>query len=182
MGPAAQTAQGDAASVGSLKQLSLEELQNVQVTSVSRTPEALSDAPAAIYVITRDDILRSGANTLPDMLRLAPNLQVAQITASSFDITARGFNGSAASKLLVLIDGRSVYTPYHSGVDWSVQDVLPGDIERIEVISGPGAALWGANAVNGVINIITRQSSDTQGIAAEGADGNLESRASLQYG
>ncbi|HEX4050069.1 MAG TPA: TonB-dependent receptor [Steroidobacteraceae bacterium] len=162
--------------------MSIEQLINVQVTSVSKTPETLSDAPAAIYVITRDDIRRSGAETLPDILRLAPNLQVAQITASSFAITARGFNGSAASKLLVLIDGRSVYTPYHSGVDWSVQDVLPGDIERIEVISGPGAALWGANAVNGVINIITRQSSDTQGIAAEVGDGNLESRASLQYG
>ena len=97
------------------------------------------------------------------MLRLAPNLQVAQITATSFAITARGFNGSAASKLLVLIDGRSVYTPYHSGVSWDVQDVLPEDIERIEVISGPGATLWGANAVNGVINVITRKSSGTQG-------------------
>jgi iron complex outermembrane recepter protein len=184
--PAAETPatqeQGSGSTINSLKQMTLEQLNNLQVTSVSKTPETLSDAPAAIYVITRDEILRSGAKTLPDMLRLAPNLQVAQITASSFAITARGFNGSAASKLLVLIDGRSVYTPYHSGVDWSVQDVLPGDIERIEVISGPGAALWGANAVNGVINIITRQSGDTQGIAAEAGDGNLESRASLQYG
>ncbi len=179
--PATQE-QGSGSTINSLKQMTLEQLGNLQVTSVSKTSEALSDAPAAIYVITRDDIRRSGANTLPDILRLAPNLQVAQITASSFAITARGFNGSAASKMLVLIDGRSVYTPYHSGVDWSVQDVLPGDIERIEVISGPGAALWGANAVNGVINIITRQSGDTQGIAAEGGDGNLESRASLQYG
>jgi iron complex outermembrane recepter protein len=179
--PATQE-QGSGSTINSLRQMTLEQLSNLQVTSVSKAPETLSDAPAAIYVITRDDILRSGAKTLPDILRLAPNLQVAQITASSFAITARGFNGSAASKLLVLIDGRSVYTPYHSGVDWSVQDVLPGDIERIEVISGPGAALWGANAVNGVINIITRQSGDTQGIAAEGGDGNLESRASLQYG
>ncbi|MGH8229970.1 MAG: TonB-dependent receptor plug domain-containing protein, partial [Steroidobacteraceae bacterium] len=162
--------------------MTIEQLSNVEVTSVSKTPQTLSDAPAAIYVITREDILRSGATTLPEILRLAPNLQVAQITAGSFAITARGFNGTAASKLLVLIDGRSVYTPYHSGVDWSVQDILPDDIERIEVISGPGAALWGANAVNGVINIITRRSDDTQGVTAEAGDGNLESRATLQYG
>jgi iron complex outermembrane receptor protein len=177
----AQTQAGTSPIVA-LKALSLEDLLNVEVTSVSKGPEALSGAPAAIYVITRDDILRAGALTLPDMLRLAPNLQVAQITASSFAVTARGFNGPAASKLLVLIDGRSAYTPYHSGVDWGVQHVLPEDIERIEVISGPGAALWGANAVNGVINVITRKASETQGGALNAGGGNLEGRGTLQYG
>jgi iron complex outermembrane receptor protein len=175
-------AQADATSASSLKKLSIAELLNTEVTSVSKTVESLSEAAAAVYVITRDDILHSGATTIPDMLRLAPNLQVAQITASTFAITARGFNGPAASKLLVLIDGRSVYTPYHSGVSWDVQDVLPADIERIEVISGPGATLWGANAVNGVINITTRNSGNTQGGSLQFGGGNLEQRASLQYG
>ena len=155
---------------------------DLEITSVSKRGEPLSDAAAAIYVITREEILNSGARSLPDILRLAPNLQVAQITSSSFAITARGFNGTAASKLLVLIDGRSVYTPYHSGVSWDVQDVPPEEIERIEVISGPGATLWGANAVNGVINIITRKASDTQGGSLRLGGGNLEQRGSVQYG
>ncbi len=172
----------DVASVTSLKSLSIQELMNLDVTSVTKSAGPLSDAAAAVYVITRDDILRSGARSIVEMLRLAPNLQVAQITSTSFAITARGFNGSAASKLLVLVDGRSVYTPYHSGVSWDVQDVLPEDIERIEVISGPGATLWGANAVNGVINITTRASGDTHGGSLALGGGNLEQRASVQYG
>jgi iron complex outermembrane receptor protein len=179
---AAPDDQGDALSTSSLKSLSIEDLMNLEITSVSKRGEPLSDAAAAIYVITREEILNSGARSLPDILRLAPNLQVAQITSSSFAITARGFNGPAASKLLVLIDGRSVYTPYHSGVSWDVQDVLPEDIERIEVISGPGATLWGANAVNGVINIITRKAADTQGGSLRVGGGNLEQRGSVQYG
>ena len=179
-GPSAR--QDDPGTASPLKQLSIEELMNVEVTSVSRTAEPLSDAAAAVYVITREAILRSGARSIPEMLRLAPNLQVAQITSDSFAITARGFNGSAASKLLVLVDGRSVYTPYHSGVPWDLQDVLPEDIERIEVISGPGATLWGANAVNGVINITTRHSSDTHGASVNLGAGNLEQRGSAQYG
>jgi iron complex outermembrane recepter protein len=174
--------QGDALSTNSLKTLSIEDLMNLEITSVSKRGEPVSDAAAAIYVITREEILNSGARSLPDILRLAPNLQVAQITSSSFAITARGFNGPAASKLLVLIDGRSVYTPYHSGVSWDVQDVLPEDIERIEVISGPGATLWGANAVNGVINIITRKASETQDGSLRVGGGNLEQRGSVQYG
>jgi iron complex outermembrane receptor protein len=169
-------------STSSLKSLSIEDLMNIEITSVSKRGESLSDAAAAIYVITREEILSSGARSLPDILRLAPNLQVAQITSSSFAVTARGFNGSAASKLLVLIDGRSVYTPYHSGVSWDVQDVLPEDIERIEVISGPGATLWGANAVNGVINVITRKAGDTQDGSLRVGGGNLEQRGSVQYG
>jgi len=180
VGPAA--AQADASPTGSLKTLSIDELLDVEVTSVSKTAEPLSEAAAAVYVITREEILRSGARSIPDMLRLAPNLQVAQITSSSYAITARGFNGPAASKLLVLIDGRSVYTPFHSGVSWDVQDVLPEDVERIEVISGPGATLWGANAVNGVINITTRRSRDTQGASVNVGAGNLEQRGSAQYG
>jgi iron complex outermembrane recepter protein len=174
--------QGDALSTSSLKTLSIEDLMNLEITSVSKRGEPLSDAAAAVYVITREEILNSGARTLPDILRLAPNLQVAQITSNSYAITARGFNGPAASKLLVLIDGRSVYTPYHSGVSWDVQDVLPEDIERIEVISGPGATLWGANAVNGVINITTRKASETQDASLRLGGGNLEQRGSVQYG
>src|SRR5207244_10283283 len=129
---------------------------NIEVTSVSKRPERLSDAAASIYVITGDEIRRSGATTLPEALRLAPNLQVRQVSAYGYAITARGFNNSSANKLLVLIDGRSVYTPLFSGVFWDAQDILLEDVERIEVISGAGGTLWGVNAVNGVINIITR--------------------------
>jgi iron complex outermembrane recepter protein len=179
---AAPSAQNDIVSTSALKSLSIEDLVNLEITSVSRTHEPLSDAAAAVYVITREEILNSGARSLPDILRLAPNLQVAQITSSSFAITARGFNGTAAAKLLVLIDGRSVYTPFHSGVAWDVQDVPVQDIERIEVISGPGATLWGANAVNGVINITTRKASETLGASLQIGGGNLEQRGSVQYG
>ena len=182
-----QAAESDASATVALKRLSLEELSNVEVTSVSKTAERLSDAPAAIYVITHDDIARSGATSLPEMLRLAPNLQVARTGASSYVITARGFSGNAENqnlpnKLLVLIDGRSVYTPLFSGVYWDMQQVMAEDIERIEVISGPGATLWGANAVNGVINIITRKSTDTQGGVVRVSGGNLEKSASARFG
>jgi iron complex outermembrane recepter protein len=146
----AQTAQD-------LSRLSMEELVNIEITSVSKRAEPLRNAAAAIYVISGDDIRRAGATSIPDALRLAPNLQVARIDASQYAISARGFNTTTSNKLLVLIDGRSVYTPLYSGVFWDVQDVVLGDIERIEVISGPGGTLWGSNAVNGVINIITRR-------------------------
>lgn len=177
----------EAQSLQNLEQLSLEDLSKIEITSVSKTAEPVSDAPAAIYVITRDEIIRSGATRIPEMLRLAPNLQVAQTSANDYVITARGFSGNVANqnlpnKLLVLIDGRSVYTPLYSGVYWDMQDVLPADIERIEVISGSGATLWGANAVNGVINIITRTSSDTQGGLVEVGTGNLTKGAGLRYG
>ena len=155
-----------------LQGLSISELSNVEVSSATKTNQSVSDAPAALYVITRDEIVRSGATTIPEMLRLAPNLFVAQTSAHSWVITARGFDGnthaeSFADKLLVLIDGRTVYNPIFSGVDWDAQDVVPEDIDRIEVISGPGATLWGANAVNGVINIITRHSYQTQGVLVD---------------
>jgi iron complex outermembrane receptor protein len=132
-----------------LADLSLEELAQIKVTSVFRREAPLSDAPASIFVITRDDIRRSGAITLAQVLRLAPNLQVAQLNATRYAISARGFNNAVGNKLLVLIDGRTVYTPLFSGVFWDQQDVMLEDVERIEVISGPGATLWGANAVTG---------------------------------
>lgn len=154
----------------------------VEVTSVSKRPERLAEAAASIYVITGDDIRRSGARTLPEALRLAPNLHVAQAHASGYAITARGLNNTAANKLLVLIDGRSVYTPLFSGVFWDVQDVLLEDVERIEVISGPGSTLWGTNAVNGVINVITRSARDTQGTLLAAGAGNREFGGAARYG
>jgi iron complex outermembrane receptor protein len=165
----------------------LEELADVQVTSVSKRWEPLAAAPSSIFVISGADIARSAATSLPEALRLAPNLQVAQAGAGRYVITARGFNGAPSAqnfsnKLLVLIDGRSVYTPLYSGVYWDMQDVLLQDIERIEVISGPGATLWGANAVNGVINIITRASGDTQGGLVDLAAGLEGQHLGVRYG
>ena len=176
-----------AQSIEDLRQMSIDQLADVNVSSVSKSNEPLRDAPAAIYVITHDAIIRSGAKTIPEMLRLAPNLFVAQTSASTFTVSARGFSGSSnaqnfSNKLLVLIDGRTVYTPLYSGVYWDMQDVLPENIDRIEVISGPGATLWGANAVNGVINIITRKASETQGVSVDLGAGNLQQVASFQYG
>src|SRR5436309_2915813 len=165
-----------------LTELSLEELMNVEVTSVSRKLERLSDAAAAVYVITREDIRRSGYTSIPEILRLAPNLQVARVSASTYAISARGFNSTSANKLLVLIDGRTVYTPLFSGVFWDMQDTLIEDIERIEIISGPGGTLWGSNAVNGVINIITRHSQDTTGALVNLGEGTEERGASVRYG
>ena len=146
-----------------LTELSLEELMNIEITSVSKKPERLADAAAAIFVITQEDICRSGATSIPEALRMVPGINVARIDSNKWAVTSRGFNGRFANKLLVLIDGRSVYTPSFSGVHWEVQDTLMEDVDRIEVIRGPGATLWGANAVNGVINIITKHTADTQG-------------------
>lgn len=168
-----------------LTTLSLEELGNIRITSVSKKPERLADAAASVFVINADDIRRSGARSLPEVLRLAPNLHVAQTSSSGYAISARGLNGSSGSapnKLLVLIDGRSVYTPLFSGVFWDVQDVMLEDVERIEVISGPGGTLWGVNAVNGVINIITRAAGDTQGTLLAAAAGNLHWDVGLRHG
>ena len=154
-----------------LKALSVEELMNVEVTSVSRRPEKLSETASAIQVISTDDIRRSGATSLPEALRLVSNLHVAQVDSSTWAISARGFNNTTANKMLVLIDGRTVYTPLYAGVFWDVQDALLEDVDRIEVISGPGATLWGANAVNGVISITTKHSRDTQGLFVESGGG-----------
>lgn len=146
-----------------LTQLSLEDLMNTKVTSVSKKEQSLSRTAAAIFVITTADIRRSGATNIPDLLRMVPGLDVAQINANSWAVSARGFNHQFSDKLLVLIDGRAVYTPLFAGVYWDTQDVPLEDIERIEVIRGPGATVWGANAVNGVINIITKSAAETQG-------------------
>jgi len=176
-------AQVDTPAAGNLKQLSIEDLMNLEVTSVAKEPQRLLQAAAAIQVITADDIRRSGASSIPEALRLADNLQVAQISAHDWAISARGFNANLANKLLVLVDGRAVYTPLYGGVLWDVQDCLLADIDRIEVISGPGGTLWGANAVNGVINIITKAAQDTQGLYALAAGGNqLQEQAGIRYG
>src|SRR5688572_2046170 len=175
-------AQGTALAARDLADLSLEQLANVVVSSVSRRDEPLARAPASIYIITGDDIRRSGATSLPDALRLAPNLQVARVDSSQYAISARGFNSTTANKLLVLIDGRTVYTPLFSGTFWDAQDVLLEDVERIEVISGPGATLWGANAVNGVINVITKSASATQGTLASAGLGNTDRQLAMRHG
>lgn len=164
--------------------LSLEQLANIDVTSVSKKSERLIDAAASVFVITHDDIRRSGATSLGEALRLAPNLQVAQTGADTFAISSRGFNNSnaLANKLLVLIDGRTVYSPVYSGVFWDQQDVMLEDVDRIEVISGPGGTLWGANAVNGVINIITKPASATQGGLVSMGGGDNAFGGAMRYG
>jgi len=182
-GQAFASAQGATPTTGELKQLSIEDLMNLDVTSVAKGPQRLLQAAAAIQVITADDIRRSGASSIPEVLRLADNLEVAQINAHDWAISARGFNANLANKLLVLVDGRAVYTPLYGGVLWNVQDCLLADIERIEIISGPGGTLWGANAVNGVINIITKAARDTQGLYALAAAGNqLQEQVGVRIG
>lgn len=163
--------------------LDLKEVLNLEITSVSKKPQTISRAAAAVFVITSDDIRRSGASSIPDVLRMAPGIQVGQISNNSWAISARGMDGRFTNKLLVLIDGRSVYTPTFSGVYWDVQDTVLADIERIEVIRGPGAALWGANAVNGVINIITKSAAATQGGMIDAVAGSSDKlTASARYG
>src|SRR3954464_8248999 len=163
--------------------ISLEDLMNLKLTSVSKREQKLGKAAAAIFVITQDEIRRSGARNIPEALRLAPGLEVARIDENKWAIASRGFNGRFTNKLLVLIDGRSIYTPLFSGVFWDVQDLLLEDVERIEVIRGPGATLWGANAVNGVINILTKSAKDTHGLLFVGGGGTEErSFTSVRYG
>lgn len=164
--------------------MSLEELSNIEITSVSKKPQNLSDAAASVFIITSEDIRRSGVSTLPEALRLAPNLHVAQVSASGYAISARGLNGSgnAPNKLLILIDGRSVYSPLFSGIFWDAQDVMLEDVERIEVISGPGSTLWGINAVNGVINVITRSAKDTHGALVAAQIGDIGNATAFRYG
>ncbi|MBT1709667.1 TonB-dependent receptor [Fulvivirgaceae bacterium PWU5] len=169
--------------VKKLKALSMEELMEIEVISVSKRKEKILEAASAVQVITYEDIRNSGVTSLPEALTLATNLQVAQVNASQWAISARGFNNVLANKLLVLIDGRVVYTPMYAGVFWDVQNLVLEDIERIEVISGPGGTMWGANAVNGVINIITKNTRETQGLYAEAAAGTeLRGLGSLRYG
>lgn len=177
------TAHAESLSAVALKRLSLDQLFDIDVVSVSKRPERLAEAASAIQVISGEDIRRSGASSLPEALRLVSNLQVAQVNASQWAISARGFNNVLANKLLVQIDGRSVYTPLYAGVFWDVQDVLLADIERIEVVSGPGGTMWGANAVNGVINVITKHASKTEGLRLEGGAGTeLNGGGSVRQG
>jgi iron complex outermembrane receptor protein len=166
-----------------LTELTIEELLNVEITSAARKEQKLIDAPAAVFVLRPEDLRRSGATTIAEALRLVPGVQVARLDANKWAVSARGFNGRFANKLLVLVDGRSVYTPLFSGVYWDAQDTLLEDVERIEVIRGPGAALWGANAVNGVINVITRPARETAGSFAQAGAGTEERLlASARYG
>jgi len=154
--------------------IDLDDLMKVHVTTAGRKAQSLSDVPSAIYVVRDEEIKRTGVTRIPEALRSVPGLQVARIQANSWAVSSRGFNGTAANKLLVLIDGRSVYSPLHSGVFWEVQDTLLEDIDRIEVIRGPGASLYGANAINGIINIITKKSGETQGAVATAGGGTEE--------
>jgi iron complex outermembrane receptor protein len=165
-----------------LTQVGLEDLMNVKVTSVSKREQELFRAAAAVYVITQEDIRKSGASNIPDVLRMAPGVEVAQIDANAWAISVRGFNSRYSNKVLVLVDGRSVYTPTFSGVYWDHLEVPLEDIDRIEVIRGPGATVWGANAVNGVINIITRSSKATQGGLIEASAGTKNQAGVLRYG
>ena len=170
-----------------LAQMSLQQLVSIQVTSVSKSPQSLQSAAAAIFVITHDEIASSGASNIAEALRLAPNLQVLQLSASNYVVSARGLGGNPddqnfSNKLLLLIDGRSVYTPLYSGIYMNAEDVMLEDVDRIEVISGPGATLWGANAMNGVINIVTRAADQTQGAALRVAGGNQQQATDARYG
>ena len=165
-----------------LAEMSLEDLMNVEVTSVAKRQQPLSETAAAVYVITQEDIRRSGATSIPEALRLAPGVQVAQINAHTWAVTIRGFDDRYANKLLVLIDGRVVYTPLFSGTVWNLEDTMLEDVERIEVIRGPGASLWGSNAVNGVINIITKPAHDTQGGLLTTTGSNRWGYGAARYG
>ncbi len=172
--PGPQKASGRAKPSRQLSDISLEELMNIEVSSVGRKDQKLNQAAAAVFVVTQEDIRRSGATSVPEALRMVPGLQVAQIDGSKWAISARGFAGRFSNKMLVLIDGRSVYNMLYSGVYWEQDDVMMEDIDRIEVIRGPGATMWGANAVNGVINIITKSSRETQGNLVSTSAGNID--------
>ncbi|MDB6066030.1 MAG: TonB-dependent receptor, plug [Pedosphaera sp.] len=172
-----------AASVQDATDLTLDQLVNIRVTSVSKKETLLEQSPAAISVITQEDIRRSGLTSIPELLRMVPGMDVAQINASEWAVSARGFNGQFANKLQVLVDGRSIYNPIFAGVRWHVQDLVLEDLDRIEVIRGPGATLWGANSVNGVINIITKSAEETQGLLVSSSYGTAEQpSSSIRYG
>ena len=166
-----------------LKRMSFEELMDVEITSVSRSEESLRDAAAAVSAVGRDTIRRSGATSVPDALRLVPGIHVGEQTSATWAVSARGFSSVTSEKLLVMSDTRSIYTPLFSGVYWDSQDYLLEDLERIEVIRGPGATLWGSNAVNGVINITTRSARDTHGTYVAASAGSFDrARVAARYG
>jgi iron complex outermembrane receptor protein len=165
-----------------LSQLSLEDLTKIEVSSVARKDQQLFETPAAVFVITHDDILRSGIRSLPELMRMVPGMQVAQLYANEWAVSSRGFNGRFADKMLVLIDGRSIYSEIYSGVYWDQNDLLLEDIDRVEVIRGPGGTLWGANAMNGIINIITLKAKDTKGGLVIGEGGRLDEEGAARFG
>jgi iron complex outermembrane recepter protein len=169
-----RTALAQQLATADLRKLSLEELGNIVVTTVTKEPEQVWRTAAAIYVLTADDIRRSGATSIPEALRLAPGLQVSRIDGSDWAVAVRGLAGQFSQSLLVLVDGRNVYTPLFAGVYWGVLDLPLEDIERIEIIRGPGGTIWGTNAVNGVINIITRSADQTRGVLASVSAGTLD--------
>ncbi len=179
----AQVLEANGGADNPLRQMSLEQLGNIQVTTASKAPEEIWKTPAAVYVITQEDIERSGATNIPEALRLAPGIEVARIDSDKWSIGIRGFGSRLSRSVLVLIDGRTVYTTLFAGTYWEVQDTLLDDIDRIEVIRGPGATIWGPNAVNGVINIITKKAKDTHGTLASAGGGNIEQGfANLRHG
>ncbi len=182
-GDAQQSGASPSLNPDTLKSLSLEDLSQIVVTTPSKEPVTAMKTPAAIYVITGEDIRRYGARTIPDALRLAPGVEVAQIDGSNWSVGIRGFGSDLTRSVLVMIDGRTVYTPLFAGTNWDAQNVMMEDIDRIEVIRGPGGTIWGPNAVNGVINIITKSSKETQGWLASAGGGNIEQGfANLRYG
>ncbi len=176
------SANAGADSLSALKQMSLDELADLRVSIASNRLERLEDTAAAVYVITAEDIRRSGATTLPELLCTVPGLDVARLSASEWAVSSRGFNNQFANKLLVMVDGRSLYTPLFSGVIWDEQNIVLRDVERIEVVRGPGGATWGANAVNGVINIITKPAEDTQGTLVSAVGGDQQSELVARTG
>ena len=179
----AQALPSDSSGPQSLAQLSLEQLGNVEVTTVSKGPQEVMKTPAAVYVITQEDIRRSGATSIPEALRLAPGVQVSQIDGNNWSVSIRGFAGQFSKDLLVLVDGRSVYTPLFEGVYWDIPYVMLEDVDRIEVIRGPGGTIWGSNAVNGVINIITKSANDTHGVLATAGSGTVDQgTGAFRYG
>jgi iron complex outermembrane receptor protein len=165
-----------------LTQVSLEDLMNIEITSASRKEQRATDVAAAVFVITSEDIRHSGMTTIPDLLRLVPGVDVAQVNSNKWAVSIRGFNALYANKLLVLVDGRSIYSPIFSGVIWDTEDMMLDDVDRIEVIRGPGAAIWGANAVNGVINIVTKAAADTQGGLVRVDGGRAGGQGAARYG
>jgi iron complex outermembrane receptor protein len=170
----AQATQSNQNPPENLKQVSLEQLGQIEVTTASKMPVKATRTPAAIYVITQEDIRRSGATSIPEALRLAPGVEVARVDSNTWSLGVRGFESTLSRSVLVLIDGRSVYTPLFAGVYWQVQDTLLEDIDRIEVIRGPGGTIWGANAVNAVINIITKRAQETHGTLVSTGGGNID--------
>src|SRR6202022_3482318 len=179
----AQAVDSDQTAPVSLKQLSLEQLGNLEVTTVSKEPQTIQRTAAAIYVLTQDDIRRSGATSIPEVLRLVPGVEVARVSSNSWAVGIRGFGSGFSKSVLVMIDGRSVSTPLFAGVEWNVQNLLLEDVERIEVIRGPGGTIWGSNAVNGVINIITKNAKDTHGELASAGGGSVDQGTSeFRYG